>query len=46
VVLTPDSGPRSVVSAEIDNTTLNPATVIVPITVPVNTVVTVHVWKP
>ncbi|HVR37313.1 MAG TPA: hypothetical protein VMS21_15870 [Methylomirabilota bacterium] len=46
VVLTPDSGPRSVVAAEIDNTTVNPATVDVPITVPVNTVVTVHVWKP
>jgi hypothetical protein len=46
VVLTPDSGPRSVVASEINNTTVNPATVDVPIVVPVNTVVTVHVWKP
>jgi hypothetical protein len=46
VVLTPDSGQKSVFTAEIDNTTANPATVGVPVIVPVNTVVTIHVWKP
>jgi hypothetical protein len=46
VVLTPDSGPKSVVNAELNNTTTNPATLDVPVTVPVNTVVTIHVWKP
>jgi hypothetical protein len=46
VVLTPDSGPKSVVNAEIDNTTTHPATLDVPVTVPVNPVVTIHVWKP
>jgi hypothetical protein len=45
VVLT-DSGPKTVVNAEINNTSTNPATVDVPVTVPVNTLVTIHVWKP
>jgi hypothetical protein len=46
VVLTPDSGDRTVFTAQIDNTTANPATVDVPVVVPVNTVVTIHAWKP
>lgn len=44
VTLTPDSGAPIVVDAEIDNAGVNPAVVEVPITVPVNTLVTVHVW--
>jgi len=45
VVLTPDSGPRVTVTADIANTTQNPATLAVPITMPVNTPVTIYVWK-
>jgi hypothetical protein len=44
VILTPNSGPRQVIDAEIDNTTSNPAVVEVPVTFPVNTLVTVHAW--
>lgn len=44
VMLTPDSGSRITVDSEIDNTTENPAVVEVPITVPVNTLVTIHAW--
>lgn len=44
VVLTPDSGPRVTVDAEVDNTTQNPATVDVPVTLPVNELVTIHAW--
>lgn len=44
VVLTPDSGAVATFDAEIDNTTTNPATVEVPITVPINTLVTIHAW--
>ncbi|MCS7090235.1 MAG: hypothetical protein NZM03_05955, partial [Limisphaera sp.] len=44
VVLTPDSGPRIEVDAQVDNTTVNPAVVEVPVTFPVNTRVTVHCW--
>jgi hypothetical protein len=44
VVLTPDSGLPVTVDAEIDNTTTNPAVIDVPVTVPVNTQVTVHSW--
>lgn len=44
VTLTPDSGERRVFDAEVDNTTTNPAVVTVPVTVPVNTLVTVHCW--
>jgi hypothetical protein len=44
VILTPNSGPRQVIDAEIDNTTANPAVVEVPVTFPVNTLVTVHAW--
>lgn len=44
VTLTPDSGERLTFDAEINNTTSNPAVVDVPVTVPVNTLVTVHCW--
>jgi hypothetical protein len=44
VTLTPDTGDRRVFDAEVDNTTVNPAIVDVPVTVPVNTLVTVHCW--
>jgi hypothetical protein len=44
ITLTPDSGSPITVDSEIDNTTVNPAVVEVPITVPVNTLVTVHAW--
>lgn len=44
VILTPNSGTRQVIDAEIDNTTANPAVVEVPVTFPVNTLVTVHAW--
>jgi hypothetical protein len=44
VTLTPDSGSPRTFDAEIDNTSGAPATVEVPVTVPVNTVVTVHCW--
>lgn len=44
VTLTPDTGDKRVFDAEVDNTTVNPAVVDVPVTVPVNTLVTVHCW--
>lgn len=44
VTLTPDSGAQRVFDANVDNTTVNPAVVDVPVTVPVNTLVTVHCW--
>ncbi len=44
VTLTPDSGAKRVFDAEVDNTTVNPAVLDVPVTVPVNTLVTVHCW--
>jgi hypothetical protein len=44
VTLTPDSGAPLTVDAQIDNTTVNPAVTEIPITVPVNTLVTLHVW--
>jgi hypothetical protein len=44
VTLTPDSGSPVTVEAEVDNTTANPAVVEVPVTLPVNTLVTVHAW--
>jgi hypothetical protein len=44
VTLTPDSGDKRVFDADVDNTTVNPAVVDVPVTVPVNTLVTVHCW--
>lgn len=44
VTLTPDSGSPTTFDAEVDNSSTNPATVDVPVTVPVNTLVTVHCW--
>jgi len=44
VTLTPDSGDKRVFDADMDNTTVNPIVVDVPVTVPVNTLVTVHCW--
>jgi len=44
VVLTPDSGAPVQFDAEINNTAQNPAVADVPVTVPVNTLVTVHCW--
>lgn len=44
ITLTPDTGPRVVVNAEVDNSTVNPAVVEVPVTFPVNSKVTVHCW--
>jgi hypothetical protein len=44
VTLTPDTGDKRVFDAEVDNTTVNPAVVDVPVSVPVNTLVTVHCW--
>jgi hypothetical protein len=45
VVLTPDTGPSTVVPANIDNAAVNPATVAVPVGFPVNTPVAVQVWR-
>lgn len=44
ITLTPDTGAKVVVDAEVDNTTVNPAVVEVPVTFPVNSKVTVHCW--
>ncbi|MDB6036538.1 MAG: hypothetical protein JWM99_379 [Verrucomicrobiales bacterium] len=44
VTLTPDSGSILTFDAEVNNSTANPAVVDVPVTVPVNTLVTVHCW--
>ncbi|MCW5551991.1 MAG: hypothetical protein KIS67_07465 [Verrucomicrobiae bacterium] len=44
VVLTPDNGPSRSYEAEIDNTTINPAEVTVPVVVPVNVQVHVNAW--
>jgi hypothetical protein len=44
VTLTPDSGDKLTFDAQVDNTTVNPVVVDVPVTVPVNTLVTVHCW--
>lgn len=44
VTLTPDSGAQRVFDANVDNSSLNPVVVDVPVTVPINTLVTVHCW--
>jgi len=44
VVLTPDNGPTLTFPATIDNTTANPATVVVNVVVPANTPVRVGAW--
>jgi len=44
VTLTPNSGPVRRFLATNDNTTVNPSVIEIPVTVPVNTLVTVHAW--
>lgn len=44
VVLTPDHGPGSSYDTVITNTTINPASVTVPVVVPVNVQVQVNAW--
>jgi len=44
VAVTPDSGPQQLVSAVVDNTTINPAEIFVDIALPINTKVTLHCW--
>jgi len=44
VTLTPDSGIQRIFDADVDNSSINPAVVDVPVTVPINTLVTVHCW--
>ena len=44
VVLTPDSGSSSSYDTNIDNSTINPASVTVPVVVPVNVQVQVNAW--
>ena len=44
VVLTPDSGVPQVYLVTIDNAAANPATITVPVTLPVNTLVTINAW--
>lgn len=44
LVLTPDNGPRTVIDTEIDNKTANPATLEVPVTLPLNVQVTIQAW--
>ena len=44
VSLTPDSGGVQTFDADIDNATANPAVAEIPVTIPVNTLVTVHAW--
>jgi hypothetical protein len=44
VVLTPENGPRASYDAQIDNTTVDPASVTVDVAVPVNVRVEVNAW--
>ena len=44
ITLTPDSGPRTFIDTNIVNTTVNPATLEVPVALPPNTLVTIHAW--
>ncbi|MEO6035871.1 MAG: hypothetical protein ABIQ35_11495 [Verrucomicrobiota bacterium] len=44
VTLTPDAGDKRVFDVEIDNAAANPATLDIPVTVPINTLVTIHCW--
>jgi len=45
VMLTPDNGPGSSYDSQIDNSTVNPASVTVPVVVPVNVQVQVSAWS-
>lgn len=44
LVLTPDSGKPITIDSEVNNTTQNPADVLVPVVLPVNNLVTVQIW--
>lgn len=44
VTLTPDSGSRTVIDTNIVNTAQNPATLVIPVSLPVNNLVTIHAW--
>lgn len=44
LTLTPDSGNRIVIDTNIVNTAANPASVTIPVGLPVNTLVTIHAW--
>ncbi len=44
VVLNPDNGPEVVINTEIDNTTVNPATKTLSVTLPANTPIKINVW--
>lgn len=44
ITLTPDTGERVTVDAEVDNTAAGSAVLDVPVVMPVNTLVTVHCW--
>ncbi|MCC7376208.1 MAG: hypothetical protein IT581_16235 [Verrucomicrobiales bacterium] len=44
LTLTPDNGPRSFIDTNIVNTASNPATLVVPVVLPVNNLVTIHAW--
>jgi hypothetical protein len=44
IVLTPDNGPATPYDVQIDNSTVNPASVTVPVVVPVNVQVQVNAW--
>jgi hypothetical protein len=44
LTLTPDSGPRIVIDTNIVNTAQNPATLVIPVGLPVNNLITIHAW--
>lgn len=44
LTLTPDSGPRTVIDTIIANSTQNPATLVIPVSLPVNNLTTIHAW--
>lgn len=44
LALKPDSGPTVLYDAEIDNAAANPATVVIPVTLPINVQTTIQVW--
>jgi hypothetical protein len=44
LTLTPDSGPRMGIETNLNNLAANPATVVIPVGLPANTLITVHAW--
>ncbi len=44
LTFTPDNGPRFVIDTNIVNTAQNPATLVIPVGLPVNNLITVHAW--